>query len=252
MIRRFAYGALALLLLPSGGCFFSSDSDDDNVVREPTPNPTPTPNPGRSEAALEVSWNLMPNVCPGSTVRVVAVNSANVDTVDLFDCSAGIGRTDPLPLGDYTVYVEIIDAPEVADTLYAQSFSEVVSLNSPGEVVAVPFDILTSEAYLAATWTLLDAATQQPIDCANAGADAVSILATLVGPSGTGIDDIFDCEAREGITSPLPLGDYEVVVSVLEDRGNREEVLGQSMPRQAILNVGNELVDLGNFQFEFQ
>ena len=44
----------------------------------------------------------------------------------------------------------------------------------------------------------------------------------------------------------LPLGDYDVQVTLLDVD---EAVLGDSQTRQEILDVGNEIVDLGNFDF---
>ena len=45
---------------------------------------------------------------------------------------------------------------------------------------------------------------------------SVASLATLSGTQ-QGVEDIFTCEDGQGTTGILPLGDYTVVVSILED-----------------------------------
>ncbi len=201
------------------------------------------------EGQLDVSWNLESgDTCPGGTAEVNIEEVGGGRTyVELFDCVDGRGRTGPIREGRYTVYVNLIDDSGAA--LYAQSFSADVSITRDGELVPVSFDINVDEAFFALTWSLVDTGGSE-LSCAEAGAGGVSVLSTLVGPAGSGFDDVFDCEAREGVTSPLPLGDYEVVTSVLET--GSDAVLGQSQTRAAALDFGNQLNDLGNFEFVFE
>ena len=98
-------------------------------------------------------------------------------------------------------------------------------------------------------WTLVDDATNDPVTCAEVVAGSVEVISTPVGGGGTGLSDIFDCTDAEGVTDKLPLDSYTVVVEVLEE--GTELSLGTSEPRTENLDYGNELIDLGNFEFAF-
>jgi hypothetical protein len=192
---------------------------------------------------FDVAWNLTPGCGTlGVTAEVTAQRAGGQTYIDLFDCSAGIGLTDPVPAGNYTVWVNILDA---SNNLVAQSFAVDVGLND-NQVVPLTFNILRDEAYIAASWEIVESGTDAPLSCAEVGADGVSILATLVGPN-TATEDIFDCDNGADMTDPLPLGDYEVIVYLLDD----EEVLGDSNPRSVALDWGNQVEDLGHFIFEY-
>jgi hypothetical protein len=85
------------------------------------------------------------------------------------------------------------------------------------------------------------------ISCADAGAGGVASLATSAS-TGTGFEDIFTCEDGQGTTRLIPVDDYTVVVSVLD---NNDAALGTSNPRQESIDVDGEVVDLGDFNFTF-
>jgi hypothetical protein len=95
------------------------------------------------------------------------------------------------------------------------------------------------------TWSLVDAVG--PLDCAEVGADRVSVLSTRVG-TASGIEDIFACEDLEGTTDPLPSGTYTVSVSLLE--AVTDAALGVSEPRNHNIFDG-EITDLREFVFDF-
>lgn len=198
-------------------------------------------------AQMRVNWQLTSlggDPCPANgSVEVVSQRAGGAEFIDIYDCVAGEGVTAAVPLGTYTVWVNVVTAD---DALWAQSFAADVTLDVDGDIVPVNFDILTDEGFLYATWAIIDDSDQVEVSCANAGAGAVSILSTLVGPNGMGYDDVFTCEDHEGMTSPLPLGEYTVVTSLLDDQ---DAVLGQSEARSVDILFGNELVDLGNFDF---
>ena len=95
------------------------------------------------------------------------------------------------------------------------------------------------------TWTLVDGGGA--ITCGDAGSDGVEVLATLAGTTSA-TADIFNCTDGSATTSEVPIGTHTVVVNVLDGQTS----LGQSMPREESITFGNELVDLGNFEFSFQ
>lgn len=199
-------------------------------------------------ALMRVNWELTSldgDPCPeNGSVEVVSQHSGGAEFVDIYHCVAGEGVTAALPLGTYTVWVNVV-TPE--DTLWAESFATEVTLDLDREIVPVNFSILTDEGYLYATWSLVDEVSNEELTCADAAADGVSIVSTLVDAGGTGTDHVFDCEDHEGMTAPLPIGEYTVVTSLLD---SQEQVLNQSAPRSAKIQFGNELVDLGNFDFD--
>lgn len=230
-MNKLVFAALMLGgLSQATGCIITSDDDD-------------------PAAQLSVNWQLTStggDPCPpNGSVEVVSQRSGGAEFIDIYDCVAGEGVTAPLPLGTYTVWVNVITED---DLLWAQSFATDVTLDLEGEVVPLNFDILTDEGYLFATWTLTEEVTNDPLTCAEVGANGVSILSTLVDSGGMGYDDIFACEDGEGTTSPLPIGDYTVVTTLLDDN---DASLGSSEARDVAITYGNELVDLGNFEFEF-
>jgi hypothetical protein len=190
---------------------------------------------------LDVAWNVDPNCGSGVTAEVVSELEGGITYIDLYDCVDGDGITAPLPAGDYLLWVNILD---VGDNRIAQSFYDRVTVSPNTTTVVEEFYILRDEAFFYASWELVDQ-NDSPLTCAQFGADGVSILATLVGPN-TATDDIFDCVDGEGYTEPLPLGEYEIVVYLLDDN----VVLGESMGQTASLLWGNQVEDLGHFIFE--
>lgn len=229
-------------LTQATGCIITSDDDD----------PVTT-------SSFLVTWNLESGLTtpPGAigcgdagvdTIRTISEPTGAAQIVDLFDCADGTHETAPLPLRNYTVWVEALDA---AEALVAQSFASEETLfdaNPVGVTFTFPVDI----GYFGLTWTITE--NGSPATCgAN---DALSVLSTPVGSSGTGYDDIFDCVDGTGTTTaPLALDDYTVVVALLDDMGTVDTgddfVYGQSEPRVEGIDFGNHLVDLGNFEFEF-
>jgi hypothetical protein len=235
-MRKLVFVALLSLgAMHATGCIFVSDDDDDG---------------GGGAGFFDVGWTLDPG-CPAgaTTAQVVSqrVNSAG-DPIgsaieDLFDCEDGSGITAPLPLGDYDVSVNITD--ESTNDLFAQSDIAEVLLDLGGETVQVDFDILTDDAFFSLGW-LINGEVPDATNCADALADGVSVIATLSGTT-TATDDVFECEAGEDVTDPIPLGDYTISVSLINAA---EEAIDVIDAFEESLEVGNEIVDLGEFDFQ--
>jgi hypothetical protein len=230
-MNKLVFAALLLGgLTQATGCIIVSDDDDETGY-------------------FNVSWNLTEgandttaSTCPGDTVEVVSERVGGTQFVDLYDCVDGSGETAALPLGDYNVWVNV----KQGDTLMAQSFLGTASIDLDGETVPIGFDIAIDGGYFGLTWSMTDDLAD--LTCGDVGAGGVSVLSTLIGPN-TGIDDIFDCTDGSATTPKLDLGDYTIVVSLLD--AVDDSVLGASMPRETSLDYGNELNDLGNFEFVF-
>jgi hypothetical protein len=247
-MKKLVFAALLLGgLSQATGCIIVSD-DDDTV----------------DSSTFLVEWNLETALAspPGAitcadagvdTIRTVSEPTGGAQIIDLFDCTDGVHETAPLPLGDYLVWTDAVDSTN-GDLLVAQSFSQEETLFDANPV-GVDFTFPVDAGYLALTWTLTEDTTPPTaLTCADVGGDGVSVLATEVGGSSTGYDEIFACtDGSSGQISfdqrtALPIMDYTVVVSLLDDQDN---VLGMSEARSVGIDFGNELEDLGNFDFAF-
>jgi hypothetical protein len=237
-------------LLPATGCII--ESSDDDAVGE-----------------IHAQWTLVERLatdppadnviaCGDYGVATIAVHSLPVsdldcdpdfggtECVDLFDCIDGNHHTAPLFADTYTVWMEALDAN---NEVIAISFSEQVSVGGGDDVevdMLWPVDVGNYEL----TWNLVDAGTDQPITCAQAGSDGVEIIATPVENQATFTSNIFNCEDGEGFAIDNATGTNTVVVSILE--AGTDASLGDSIPREETIAWGNEVVDIGNFEFAFE
>ena len=174
---------------------------------------------------------------------------------DIFDCDAGAGITALLPLDDYDVWVNAYDGELDADgQLVASSQLQEVDLYRPRPPVEIPDEFGFLNGQFRATWRLTeDSVDEDPLTCAQVGADEVFIVSTLANSGGTFFDDDFACPAGDTqgdvITASLPLGDYEIDIAVLDDQGvplNEAPVIKNNS-----IDSHAALVDLGIFEFFF-
>jgi hypothetical protein len=183
-------------------------------------------------------------------VEVISIPVGGGDPfVDVFNCEDGQGITAPMPLGDYDIHMNVRDED---DRLLASSDVQEVRLNSRDEPVEVPLVFGFLNAQFKFTWRLTDQVTDEPLDCDEVDIFDISLLSTLADSGGTGFDDIYDCPAGENEneeeSSPLPLGDYTISLSVLDVN---EDPRGTSEPRQSALVEHASVEDLGIFEFFF-
>lgn len=237
-MKKLVYAALLLGgLSQATGCIITS-SDDDGPGGGPGGG-------GGDTAGLGVAWSLDPG-CPAgaTTIRIAADDgSGALPFEDLTDCSAeGVFDVTDLPLGTYDVWIEVIDDD---GALFAQSGIETVVLDVRGDIVEVPeFVVLTEEAFFQVEWALFDAATEVGLTCEEAAVDNVSLTASVI-PQDINVDPFdseWNCEDQAGITHPMPLGDYTIVMFANRPDG---AALGATDSFEGSLVVGNEVVDLG-------
>lgn len=202
------------------------------------------------ESSFLVSWNLTAAPddqnapvainCADSgvaTIRTVSEPTGGAQIIDLFDCVDGSHQTAPLPLADYLVWVQALDAGEL---MLAQSFASEETLFDANPV-GVSFTFPVNIGWLGLSWTLVG-------DTCQTG-DGVSVLTTPVNGGGTFFDEVFNCvDGAATTTQNIPIDDLTVSVSLIDTDDN---VLGQSEPRSTAIQYGNHLVDLGNFEFDF-
>lgn len=234
---------LCVMGIGAAGAWGCMGSDETNMDIAPL-----DPERAWQPPALVVGWELQSDRMLGCdeigavTTRVVAMSVTGRRFEDLFFCQDGAGISDPLPLGRYDAWVEILDPGGV---LLAQSSVASVVLDQPGEVVPVDFHFPIDGGYLSATWSLRDEIGNRALSCADVEGDRISILVTRLG-TGLGADYVFDCEANAGFTRKLPLGAYTVEIALLDRRGR---VIATATPLEVYIDWGNQLVDLGNFDF---
>ena len=222
------------VLLQAAGCIITTD-DPDEVVG----------------GSFNVSWSVTGG-CPtaDAAVEVISQNRAVAADkfTDIYNCTDGGGVTALMPLGDYDVWVEVTDA--AGTTLLAQSNLAAGSLIADGDLVNVAIDPFHGDmGFFGVTWNLVDTAGTA-LTCAEVFSGGVDIVATVAGTSDA-TADLFNCEDGQGVTDPLALGTYTVVVEIL-DQETPPGALGISTAVDESITFGNELVDLGNKEFEFQ
>jgi hypothetical protein len=208
------------------------------------------------DSRLVVTWNLVagdsnaPSACPPGavTAAVVAEPVSDGDNTfgdgdeiqDVFYCIDGAGETAPLPSGHYEVWVDILDRDNL---LVAQSGLQEVVLGV-GEKRGLVYEISVDRGSFGLTWAISDGV--RTASCGEVNAGEVQVASTLVGPGGTTYDDFFSCTAGQALTPGLPLGDYQVGVTLVD--GVRAP-LNQPLVIEASLDFGNAFVDLGSVEF---
>ncbi len=188
---------------------------------------------------FDVSWTTAGSCQTDGLATVISQNVTTQERfTDAFACSAGLGTTNGLPLGDYNVWVELSDS--TGAEVFAQSGSLAGSLTFDGDRPALAFPLDTGT--FGFTWSFSGTAA----NCTDAGADGVDIIATMANTTQAWVT-IHNCTDGSAASDPLFLGTYTMVVDLLS--GN--SALGASAPREGTLSVPDALVDLGNFEFAF-
>lgn len=239
-MKKLVFAALMLGgLAQATGCIITSDDDDDDDI---------------NTAQFDVHWNMTEGdsetaaACADygiETIQVVSEPVGGSQYIDLYNCSDGYNATAPLPLGDYTVWVNALDS---GDNLIAQSNSQASTLDLGGELVTLNFSFPVDGGFFALTWNLVDQ-SDNALTCTEVVSGGVGVLSTVVG-SSEAYDDLFDCDVGEGVTAKLPVENYTVMVDIL-DTAEPPGSLGSSEPRTVAIEYGNHLNDLGNFEFVF-
>lgn len=233
------------------GCIIVSDDGGSG-------NP-PLPEPG----AFSVTWTLLGGnaqgevTCPpnGVEMRIIADSNgeaAGGQDIYRYDCVDYEGLADMLEPGVYDVWVELLDDNE---NLVALSDIQTGLTLDYDEVVPLDFEFSVDRGVFGLTWTVLDAGAPAG-SCADVGANSVTLLVTLAGTT-EGDDFYLDCDAGQGTSGPLPLGDYVGLANLVDVGPDPQDprddiVLGASQARNVSLDYGNHFNDLGNFTFDVE
>lgn len=211
-----------------------------------------------SSGSVTASWTLqdwneatgtasLATACPqgGDTIIVYSLPAGDTDPSlaykDLFDCSVtGSGTASALPVGDYTVWVEVTDHAGTA--LYAQSDSQAATVVGGGNT-PVSFQFQLNAAPVSAQWTLVDN-TGAATSCAGVGGIETEAMQGTSLP----ISDQFDCAAGSGTTNPLPVAIYQFGLAAV-DNSNPPKALGpESTPISLNVQYGsNHPFNAGSF-----
>jgi hypothetical protein len=160
--------------------------------------------------------------------------------VDKFDCASQQG-TLSLPDGVYLVWVEIEN--DSGTSQYAQSEAHYIDTVDGDQAFDV--EILDDGGYFFLTWDLVDATTNAPLSCREAGADGsgfVEAISTDMASPTDIITDQFTCDDHYGTTDPLLAGNYVVSITAVRDNAR----LGDPQNVQRSIQAPNKLTDLGN------
>ena len=206
------------------------------------------------EGVFDVQWILTegPTDDPGAgcgdgvTAEIVAKDTFSGEEYStIYDCEDGGGQTGLLPAGEYDVWVNIFNGPDIFnDALIAQAVDpQRATIDVDGSVVLLDFEF-PAGAYIGLTWSV-DDGLGEGAQCEDLNADGVSVLATLVG-TDTAFDDIYNCSDYAATTPQLLVGEYFVTVNLLDGQESLNEATTED---NFFLEFGNQLYDLGNFTF---
>lgn len=242
-MKKLVLGVLLAAVASSTGCIISSGSSD-----------------GDTSAVITAQWSFThfsggSGSCPPgfSTTTIVAqpwdpiANELfGTPVLDKFNCSDMRGTTDPLD-GVYLVWVQI--ESDNGQQIYAKSKHTYID-TLDGDA-AISFPILDDAGYFFLTWDLVDAATQAPLTCKEAGLTgdaAIETLATIVTDSNFLLTDKFPCEHGYGTTSPLLAGTYTVSVEATVNNkslGNAPELTNKRITApEGLTDLGHILIPI--------
>jgi len=218
-MNKLVKSALVLgVLSQAAGCIFVTSDDE--------------------TAAIDVSWSLSGGGCD-SVVDTATINALldgdSTPYKDIYNCSDGGGLTQDLPLGHYTVWVDLTASSN--NQLIAQSEAGDVNLSTDGQLATANFGINVTNGFFDVGWSFSGGDS-----CATAtGQDGVSVLSTEVGNPSGAYDDIFTCTDGFGTTAEIPVGDYTVSVAVIDGNG---AALGDAPEETVTIDHGNEYVPI--------
>jgi hypothetical protein len=182
--------------------------------------------------------------CPaGFDSAVVRLTSltGGTDYEDTYSCSAGTGTE----AYDADLYeIDLIITNDAGQT-YAISPSEgltAVEIDTRDVDKTVNFGIADNGGYFGYAWNLVDAATNAPLTCGQAGADSVEVVGTLVTNGNFALGDRYPCEDGAVVTPAFPEGEYTVSAAAL-DAGDL--ALGEVQNKTTIMGDRNDFVNLG-------
>ncbi|HEY5935833.1 MAG TPA: hypothetical protein VIU61_14390 [Kofleriaceae bacterium] len=182
--------------------------------------------------------------CPAgfdtAEVRLTSL-TGGLDFIDAYSCGAGTGTE----AYDADLYdIELIITND-AGQVYAVSPSEgltAVEIDTRDVDKTVNFSIADNGGYFGYAWDLVDAATNAPLTCGQAGADSVEVVGTMVTNSNFALGDRYPCEDGAAVTPAFPAGEYTVSAAALN---TSDLALGEVQNKTTTMGDRNDFVNLG-------
>ena len=242
-MKKLVLGSLVLATVSqAAGCIITSNDPNYAIVT--------------ANWALKSNANQTLTCPPGTTTAAVYAQEVNTDYkpvgspfINLYDCNAGVGNSDPLPPSVYEMWVELTS--EGGGTVYATSTSR--NEAAPTErfpdgyfVDVVDVDktfkttIYADAGYFQLDWDLRNAANQ-PVTCAQV--PKVAVLSTSVTNPNNSFDDRFFCDENYGLTGNLLQGSYTLEIQAVNAAGQGIGPMTEKL-NQTVAGP-NKVTDLG-------
>lgn len=166
---------------------------------------------------------------------------------DLFNCSDKIGTTAPLD-GIFQVWVQIENHD--GSSVYARSEAVVIDTADGDASIELP-TLFKDAGYFDLTWDLLRSGSSARMRCEDAGITSSGRISTSaqMTSGGTIYVDKFSCDDGYGITSELPVGFYDVTVTVSSAPGMDIGASGPIADKE--IRAPNGLTSLGRVKIIF-
>jgi len=255
-MKNYALASLiAVLATAATGCIIESGDDttsDYAIVSaqwdlKNEANQSLTCPPGITTAAVHAqAVDANYNLVPGS------------ERIDLYDCEAHAGNSDPLAPTMYQVWVEL--TPETGGIPYAVSTSKnerAATENYPDAYFLDVTDvdqtfkttIFDDAGYIQFDWDIRDA-SNQPAACGGPIA-SIGLLSTSVSNANVSFDDKMHCNALNyGLTGDIPAGTYTVEISAVD--ANNRDLGAPTEKANVVVKNHNQVTDLGTVQVHLQ
>ncbi|MEJ7598967.1 MAG: hypothetical protein WKG01_13750 [Kofleriaceae bacterium] len=193
----------------------------------------------------DVDPNAAPTILPcptGFDIAEIHLTSltGGTDYVDAYSCNAMTG-TEAYDADAYDVELLITNG---SGSVYAVSPSEglpAVEIDITNADKTLSLSIADNGGYFGYAWNLVDAGTNAPLTCAQAGAGSVEVVASLVTGPRFGLGDRYPCTDGSAVTPAFPAGNYTVSAAAL----NGETTLGEVQNKTTAMGDRNDFVNLG-------
>jgi hypothetical protein len=174
-------------------------------------------------------------------VAVIPEGAGGEPAVTRLACLDGEGDTGELPLGSYEIAISLLDFDEEP---VAEPVSVVAALEEEDATVELePAAFSLEGGRFHATWTITSGG--EPATCAEAGANRTEVAMTNLDTFVT-YGDTFECDLGEGETPSVPLGEYEIIVSLFYEQ---DVALVSSDPITLTLERPDQVVDMEAIEF---
>jgi hypothetical protein len=170
---------------------------------------------GGDGSSFDAAWTLLvgPDTVDcfflgGEYVDVYYQRDGEEAVVERYSCFDEGGLSPELPVGDYTVQATLLDFEE--EVILG---ADPVEIALGPELATVDLEFAAAGARLSASWSLIEGGVEAT--CQSFGASHTEVSLYNVD-NGLGYGSSFECPLGEGTTRYIPLGNYEVILNLLD------------------------------------